>query len=1543
MAYVSVAEWRPEQVTEWLKGLDNSIVSYIHWFSNNEVNGQQLLNLSPDELTHLGVYKLGHQELILEAVQQLRNFHYDLDRENLQFLALKLSCAANSLFSEIRDQAESSSVPTQIMADVANVIHNVKPLVSWLDRPPFSGQLQYTEFKSQLLSLSLEMATSAQRDRFAERPVAEIRTCSSKLAKLADSIIQDFKDPMILQPATLDLATIKKRVGEDLDFFLVPSFHGIHQIGDMKLSSPAHQSGKIQQGDEIVQVNYQTVVGWSRKKVLALFEESPNDLLLTLKRRPRHVKMYGQIYMKPYRLPSRKRALPYSRWNDNLPSPRPELLTIPHFDTTSLTKKMENDQTLSLEPSGTSSSSDEEFGHQSDTQSPSSMRLFLPKPRASIQRRFTLSGPPRPSAQSEQFWRELQMERSWRSNQSNSQINKSSVQNVGSKEGNVDEMFQLRDKSASLGNSIASASSRSTTCVPFRKDRIGSVKFDLPKFDSFKSDKLIEGEKDKMACDTDVKTIASEVNKKSLSNVLDTKAASHPTSLSITELNKLKRNAFFNNMECTRAQSDVTGKLRKEGSSDKVKRVVENFKSEINKTKYDVAELEGFKSPGKVMELIESFEKKEILNSRNKSDSYTLEKPHGFKEAQEKKISGQSNVVSNCDAADKNNLSEYKAISPEGRKETNAMEHCDLDKNNSNESSPRSSSSSVKTCIEDYSIGMKNNSVPDVNPKEHQMKQNSSEENISYKENICNSNKNVECSAVDVDCINGASKKLENMNDKIGKSDENISGYVDMDRNGGLLKNEMPDQGNTSGLMRKNEDSSKPIPAQRSKIPFDKNLNASSVSNPFPLPPKPRTKYMTTSQDNNLAGNPLNNQTPPEPPPRPNNTFSKPVTYKRGEIVVEARKNEVKNSSVTDIVRILPEPPSPRGPPTPIPIIVTPEPQVVHHDNTSVSSTPSSPVRKVTKAKNATSSSSSEKEKPKSSGGTLESLKSMLILGRKSGSLNSPRSLRKKSSMLAKKRNVSVKDITPYENSGFLYYRNRKGSAEVQVYWTKHFFVLQGSNFYGFKSKESTKADLFIHLPGFTCSVAEEVKSKDFPFKIYHTGTVFYFAANSKENLQQWLDFVNLAISLQPDGKNVPETVTFSQTDSDSSDTDVEPETCFPTSPKMKKVLGASSLPKPARSHQNLATESKKGHDIQRRFGSLKKLSSRKNSTSSNQFSNSGETTEVASLDRKYLRFLGQKNSPTPVPTSGFRSYRRMNPTLVAPPKSGGKSGVRSKASENNADLSHTNLREPSVLLRKPLHSSNPSLVHPEMADYRITQERLSEFRRLRNQGNPPERSRFMTLEQFLQEDAFRSNRNRTAELGGFITLEQFLLRQEEERQRSMKSEDRPGPSHELAHFEREYEEERRHQDSQSRFRGHPVQGTTGSSNQLVTNYTKKPVLDRPQVAPRNKELNLSVPGVAKNINVHQPQSNSQPIASTSQGDTGETTFMGANRENHLVVRNTSDVNCPLVESDTSQILDENTNLSYEGIEYPPAFEPETYTLQHMLKTRQKRSQDRKN
>lgn len=60
-------------------------------------------------------------------------------------------------------------------------------------------------------------------------------------------------DPMILQPASLDLATLKKKE-QELGFYILPKNNAIHQIVDIKHGSPAHGSSKIEEGDEIVQV-----------------------------------------------------------------------------------------------------------------------------------------------------------------------------------------------------------------------------------------------------------------------------------------------------------------------------------------------------------------------------------------------------------------------------------------------------------------------------------------------------------------------------------------------------------------------------------------------------------------------------------------------------------------------------------------------------------------------------------------------------------------------------------------------------------------------------------------------------------------------------------------------------------------------------------------------------------------------------------------------------------------------------------------------------------------------------------------------------------------------------------------------------------------------------------------------------------------------------------------------------------------------------------------------------------------------------------------
>ena len=72
------------------------------------------------------------------------------------------------------------------------------------------------------------------------------------------------------------------------------------------------------------------MVGWQLKKVFLLMEDFPNDLILTLKKRPRPNTDYGQIYMKPFRIPARQMKNSNNYFN-NLPSPRAELLVAPNI------------------------------------------------------------------------------------------------------------------------------------------------------------------------------------------------------------------------------------------------------------------------------------------------------------------------------------------------------------------------------------------------------------------------------------------------------------------------------------------------------------------------------------------------------------------------------------------------------------------------------------------------------------------------------------------------------------------------------------------------------------------------------------------------------------------------------------------------------------------------------------------------------------------------------------------------------------------------------------------------------------------------------------------------------------------------------------------------------------------------------------------------------------------------------------------------------------------------------------------------------------
>lgn len=120
-------------------GLDNSMYKYINSFTNNEIRGLQLLNIRPYELCELGMFSIGHQEIVLDAVEQLRNFHYNLEKENLQFLAMHVATATKNLYKRLAYYFDKKTIETEILNDITRAIANIKPLVGWLDRSPFQG------------------------------------------------------------------------------------------------------------------------------------------------------------------------------------------------------------------------------------------------------------------------------------------------------------------------------------------------------------------------------------------------------------------------------------------------------------------------------------------------------------------------------------------------------------------------------------------------------------------------------------------------------------------------------------------------------------------------------------------------------------------------------------------------------------------------------------------------------------------------------------------------------------------------------------------------------------------------------------------------------------------------------------------------------------------------------------------------------------------------------------------------------------------------------------------------------------------------------------------------------------------------------------------------------------------------------------------------------------------------------------------------------------------------------------------------------------
>uniref|UniRef100_A0A3B4YRJ2 Connector enhancer of kinase suppressor of Ras 2a n=1 Tax=Seriola lalandi dorsalis TaxID=1841481 RepID=A0A3B4YRJ2_SERLL len=255
-----VSKWSTSQVVDWMKGLDDCLQQYVCVFERGGVCGERLLRISHAELEELGVSRIGHQELILEAVDLLCALNSGLETESVRTLAHKLGASAKNLQNFISgrrrsSQSESRSsrrLPNDLLTSVVDLITAAKSLLAWLDRSPFAAVADYSVTRNNVIQLCLELTTIVQQ-------VCGI-VCCKTLSEVCEHIVCVSSDPLVSQSAHLELVHLTNiKPSEGLGMYIKSTYDGLHVITGTTEGSPADRCKKIHAGDEVIQVNHQTV------------------------------------------------------------------------------------------------------------------------------------------------------------------------------------------------------------------------------------------------------------------------------------------------------------------------------------------------------------------------------------------------------------------------------------------------------------------------------------------------------------------------------------------------------------------------------------------------------------------------------------------------------------------------------------------------------------------------------------------------------------------------------------------------------------------------------------------------------------------------------------------------------------------------------------------------------------------------------------------------------------------------------------------------------------------------------------------------------------------------------------------------------------------------------------------------------------------------------------------------------------------------------------------------------------------------------------
>ncbi|KAM7029268.1 connector enhancer of kinase suppressor of ras 1 [Acridotheres tristis] len=340
--------WGPAQAAAWLRGLDAAVQGYP--FEAWGLSGPELLGLDARALEALGVWPVGHQELLLEAVEQLRNLDTGLASTSLRTLTERLQELAQGIQSLVQGELPAGDAPQPpsltLLARVIDLVGAAKELFSWLNRYLFSTLNDFSASRDIVL-LCAQLAETLQADLpAAERNSGILQICQH-IVGICQSIVG------CSPPALLDRRAVLQRVGlalppgpqgsppmspstptlplglwqspptspdvptlppsqwssppgspdtptapsdllgspqallsARLGFEITSTSSCLHFVSATSSEVLAAHGGHILPGDEIVQVNEQLVVGWTPVNLARKLLEKGNRVTLVLKKIP---------------------------------------------------------------------------------------------------------------------------------------------------------------------------------------------------------------------------------------------------------------------------------------------------------------------------------------------------------------------------------------------------------------------------------------------------------------------------------------------------------------------------------------------------------------------------------------------------------------------------------------------------------------------------------------------------------------------------------------------------------------------------------------------------------------------------------------------------------------------------------------------------------------------------------------------------------------------------------------------------------------------------------------------------------------------------------------------------------------------------------------------------------------------------------------------------------------------------------------------------------------------------------------------------------